>query len=280
MSVSSYYAIVIVLIVFALAVQVVVGFLAIFITHTRNYHKKFRDDMCSEFTALWCRCFFRDRKHPLLNGVDNPGLDVSVPEVEIGKKVPDDGLRNGLTSTGDRVLTSPTVTKNGIGVIATDINECITSVCAQLMQAKLAAIEAEAEWDSLNFQLEKETKRRRDVTITLEAATKEAGSSDVTENTEKTKQEQRESEKRVAELNEGIAACDATIRRVEILRRQDKLLAGYDDNSLEQHVLKKVSFWQNVINYLLYIVFVCNIFITGLGVTGHHGETSGGPGGN
>ena len=242
------------LIVCALAIQVVVGFLAMFVTHTRNYHKRFRDAKMSEFISLWRRCFFREPKESCSNSVDKPDKGVSIPKVE-----------------------TPTVTKNGICVNANDIAAVLHK---QLVQAKLAAIEAEAERDSLNLQLEMETKRRRDVAITLEAAVKEAVSSDVTGHLEKTKQEQSESGKSLAELEKGIAGCDATINQVDVLRRQDQLMVEYHENKLEQYVLKKVSFWQNIINYLLYTVFVCNVFITGLGVTGHHGGTSGGPGGN
>ena len=33
-------------------------------------------------------------------------------------------------------------------------------------------------------------------------------------------------------------------------------------------VLKIISYWQHVLNYIFYIVFILNIFITGLGIAG------------
>ena len=40
--------------------------------------------------------------------------------------------------------------------------------------------------------------------------------------------------------------------------------------------MRKVSFWQNIINDLLFAVFTCNAFITDLGIgDGGNGSTSG-----
>ena len=143
----------------------------------------------------------------------------------------------------------------------------------QLQQAELAAIEAEVERDHLNMQMEKESKRRRDITRALQAAQKEVGSSDGKHDLEKSRRDLEQTEKRVAEIEAGLQQCEATMRRLGVLRRKNELLSS----NVEEAVMKRVTFWQNAINYLLYVVFVCNAFIAIFGMTlGNNGAATSG----
>ena len=64
-----------------------------------------------------------------------------------------------------------------------------------------------------------------------------------------------------------ILECMATRRRFHILGRQVNLLSEAADNVQLKGIQKRVACWQHdVINYLLYTVFVCNAFATGMGV--------------
>ena len=228
-------------------------------------------------------------------------------EVVVGEDALGCGSRNGVSAAGDLAWKLSTTTKKGVDSVTAEINE---SISVQLLQAELSAIEAEAELDRLNQQLARETKcfetykvndsnrhvedGPSDVTKALEARHEEVDSSDMTKalgagpevvgnslitqalearqkRVDGNEKDTGESQKRLLEIEAEIVKCEATIRRLDVLRRQDKLLSGYDDDAQMSNVLKKVSFWQNVINYLLYTVFICNAFITGLGVTGGQG---------
>ena len=212
--------------------------------------------------------------------VDDLGSDASTVEVVIGKDALGGGMRKGEKAVGDHVWKIQIAKKDGLDTVAKDVHE---SLSVQLLQAELAAIEAEAELDRLNGLHEREAKRRENFEankVNDRRHHKEDGSSDMTKalEAEQGNIDSMESHKRLLEIETGIVKCETTIRRLDVLRRQDKLLSGYVDEAEADIVLKKVSFWQNVINYLLYTVFICNAFITGLGVTGGHGGASWGNG--
>ena len=243
--------------------------------------------MCSEFTAYWCKCFSccNNKTSKTVTGMDNPGLDVSRIEVVVGEDALGDGNRNSTNATSNPMWVLPEATKAGLHAVARDVH---VSFSVRLLQAELAAIEAEAELVDLNRQLERETKRLdtfiidkvkdrvrhtdNDVTKSLEAGENQVSS--VLE----TSQEKHftESQKRIGEIEEKIVKCEAIIRHLKIVRRQKDLLGDHVDETKANNVLKKVQFWQNVINYLLYLVFICNAFITGLGVTGAQAVNNGG----
>ena len=117
------------MLVIVITTEVLVGLLAIFVTHTRNYYKEYQHDMCSKFTAFWCKLFSHKRKHARPNEVDNPGLDVSSVDVEGGNDAFCGGLRTGVPIWEE-----------------------------QLQQAELAAIEADVDRANLILQMDKETK--------------------------------------------------------------------------------------------------------------------------
>ena len=208
--------------------------------------------------------------------VDDLGLDASTVEVVIGEDAVGGGSRNGEEAVGDHVWKIPIAKNEGLYTVTKDVHD---SLSVRLLQAELAAIQAEVELDRLNGLFERETKRRESFEankVNDRRHHNEDGSSDMTKalQAEQGKIDSMESHKRLLEIEAGIVKCDTTIRRLDVLRGQDKLLSGYVDEAEADSVLKKVSFWQNVINYLLYTVFICNAFITGLGVTGGQGGAS------
>ena len=206
--------------------------------------------------------------------VDDLGLDASTVEVVIGKDVLAGDSRKGEEAVGDHAWKIPIAKKDGLDKVTKDVHE---SLSVRLLQAELSAIEAEAELDRLNRLLEREMKRRESFEANKVSDRRhhnEDGSSDMTKALEAGENDSEESHNRLLEIETEIVKCETTIRRLDVLRRQDKLLSGYVDEAEADSVLKKVSFWQNVINYLLYTVFICNAFITGLGVTGGQGGAS------
>ena len=167
----------------------------------------------------------------------------------------------------DPLLILSITTKSRIEEVASEVYDTMT---VRLMQAELTAIESQAELDLLKEHLESITDgigKEGHEGDGLFDAIHEAGPAVGDANA-------LETQKQVLTIKSSMAKCEAIIRRVDVLRSQEKVLASYVDDALAETVLKKVSFWQNVINYLLYMVFICNAFITGLGVTGGPVATS------
>ena len=167
----------------------------------------------------------------------------------------------------DPLLILSITTKSRIEEVASEVYDTMT---VRLMQAELTAIESQAELDLLKEHLASITDgigKEGHEGDGLFDAIHEAGPAVGDANA-------LEIQKQVLTIKSSMAKCEASIRRVDVLRSQEKVLASYVDDALAETVLKKVSFWQNVINYLLYMVFICNAFITGLGVTGGPVATS------
>ena len=188
-----------------------------------------------------------------------------------------------MAAAGDRSL-SMTSLKSLIALDAVTA-EGYELTTVQLLQAKFDAINASAELVRLKRQLTKETNRHADVTKASEARQEEVESSDMNKGLEDRENEgdgnERDTSKpqtRLQKIELGIANCEATIRHLEVLQRQEKLVSGYADDIQMNNIMKKVTYWQSAINYLLYVVFICNAFITGLGMTGGQGGISSGSG--
>ena len=185
----------------------------------------------------------------------------------MAKGVDEEGVAIGTDMSVDPLLILSTTTKSRNEEVASEVYD---TMAVRLMQAELTAIESQTELDLLKGHLTSVTDGigkeghegdgLSDATHEAVAAVGDANALEI--------------QKQVLTIKSSMAKCEAIIRRVDVLRSQEKVLASYLDDALAETVLKKVSFWQNVINYLLYIVFICNAFITGLGVTGGPGVTS------
>ncbi|ELU05317.1 hypothetical protein CAPTEDRAFT_227304 [Capitella teleta] len=71
----------------------------------------------------------------------------------------------------------------------------------------------------------------------------------------------------LAAAQERKKALEKALSEAEISRRQSNALVVHAENIERNFVLKKITFWQNGVNYLFYVVLVINAFITGLGLT-------------
>ena len=95
------------------------------------------------------------------------------------------------------------------------------------------------------------------------------------EDKEKKRLTDAEFQLRIDEINNQLR--EATQRKKELLKKQEEqkineargeVLMDMVEDIRKDRVLKQISFWQGVINYLLYFVFIFNAFITGLGLFG------------
>ena len=57
-------------------------------------------------------------------------------------------------------------------------------------------------------------------------------------------------------------------RRLAVSIAKGDILMQRSDSVRRNRVLKLASFWQQMINYVFYIVFILNAFITGIGIAG------------
>ena len=155
-----------------------------------------------------------------------------------------------------------------------DLYRLHESLSKELMKAEMENIKVEIKLERLNAQLEKETKRRHRPEIIEENASIDTVR-DGPEFDEFAVSKKESHESDMSDIEQDVRECEETKQHLLALRRQVTLLSGAADEAQSDYILKKVSFWQHVINYLLYIVFICNAFIAGLGVTGRGGGNSG-----
>ena len=63
-------------------------------------------------------------------------------------------------------------------------------------------------------------------------------------------------------------SCAEIQKVLQISTAQGKILTEEANEIRKSKVLKIISGWQHILNYIFYVVFILNIFITGLGLTG------------
>jgi len=108
----------------------------------------------------------------------------------------------------------------------------------------------------------------------LETLRKEKGTMDESDYKEKLKK--LTDEETMAESR--LARYKRTTDKLEVAKRKSKALKERMDNILQEDTLKRVTFWQSALNYVLYVIIVSNIFITGLGWGGTVEESGVGTG--
>ena len=70
----------------------------------------------------------------------------------------------------------------------------------------------------------------------------------------------------LAQATERKEKYENTLHKSEIVREQGIMLKEYATSIRTNRVLKQASFWQQILNYIFYIIFILNAFITGFGL--------------
>ena len=211
----------------------------------------------------------------MYTGSDNLALRVSSVEVQVGEEEFGRVKRKSGGGLNDPEWNLPTASIKNMYESAGSMEEALS---VWLMRAEINAIEAQVDLGRHTRDREREKTRklrsnigkandRESDTAVPEAVQEETGASSTARS---------DAQERLTAIEAEIAKCEATIRRADVLRRQHEFLSTHVVGTHDEDVLKKVSFWQNIINYLLYAVFTCNAFITGLGVSGGQDTSSGG----
>ncbi len=63
--------------------------------------------------------------------------------------------------------------------------------------------------------------------------------------------------------------AEEVTRKAEIARDQGRLLEGAAKAVRRKRVMKTMSYWQNIMGYLFYVILIINIVITGFGLSGN-----------
>ena len=108
------------------------------------------------------------------------------------------------------------------------------------------------------FPLQVETAKEK--LASLEMKSKNASDQALEEETRKVRRELEEAEKMKVELQK-------REMRYTVMKRQGGVLGRCAEAILEMRVLKMVAFWQNVINYMVYVVLILNTFSSGLSIS-------------
>ncbi len=78
----------------------------------------------------------------------------------------------------------------------------------------------------------------------------------------------QELRKDIDEIQEKLDMFEDAQRKLAMSSAQGEILLARSDSVRRNRVLKLASFWQQMINYIFYFVFIINAFITGLGIAG------------
>jgi DNA repair exonuclease SbcCD ATPase subunit len=70
----------------------------------------------------------------------------------------------------------------------------------------------------------------------------------------------------LALANERKTQYENNLAKAEMIRKQGTMLNEYISTIRKTRVLKQASFWQQVLNYVFYTIFIMNAFITGFGL--------------
>ncbi len=74
--------------------------------------------------------------------------------------------------------------------------------------------------------------------------------------------------KDIEEMQEKKDIFEDAQRKLAVSTAKGDILMVRSDSVRRNRVLKLASFWQQMINYVFYVVFILNAFITGLGIAG------------
>ncbi len=78
----------------------------------------------------------------------------------------------------------------------------------------------------------------------------------------------QEHRKEIDVIKEKLDMFEDAQRKLAMSSAQGEILLARSDSVRRNRVLKLASFWQQMINYIFYFVFILNAFITGLGIAG------------
>ena len=219
--------------------QVLAGLLALAIVQMKNQFKQAQDDLCDDM----CCCSIRQRPPPITLRRDLVAARLA-------------GSYDKLPRWNQEETAEPS-------------KHCCPCVCVSYRMA----------------DFEDEVSRRYDFVLRelidaeLQAARADTESESLAASIAQMRAQLGKRDSDNDELKARIKKAKAEKQKHEMKRRDRKTLTTMEDLLADrlhdlrmESLLKRLSFWQSVLNFVLYAVFLCNAFVTGLGAAS--GSTS------
>ena len=267
---NRYYYIVLVLILMSLVLQILAGLIALALSHMKSYYTKHQEDCCSQLCSNLFSCHLgcdmreearRDDKYVVQTesggaddgggggGVDNRGFNLTLTTARRGEVTPTPDAP--LTGCCPLMMTSVSV--NVMPEEDVRLEARSNRLMADMMESDLLVAAANVEIEHQE-KLRDETRRKR-------------GELMASKPTEAYATELKDFDNSLAACEMEISRYQRTKRRNDVLHEQSDILSELAGDATKRRILKKLSFWQHDLNYILYFVFIFNTFIAGLGVT-------------
>lgn len=127
--------------------------------------------------------------------------------------------------------------------------------CVGYIQVELEAIEAESSIAAITDTITECRNKQEELM-------KKKDTTDPTEYTKMLKELKEQEET----ANGRLARYKKTTGKLSMMEKKQTALNERMEELVREDIYKRVAFWQNCLNYILYVIVVSNIFITGLGM--------------
>ena len=240
---NQYYFVLLVLIGIVLASQVVVGILSLLVSHMKAHFVMHSEGSCS---SVWSHfdCF---RHGSARNRIANNDARTSAQSRETvvnQKHQANVVIDSDWHSHRRRTYRNVMMTEGEVEIMRRHDH-----LSAALMESNITSVEAHIQSDYLRRQLQRLHAEHGQTVQDLSTA---SGTVEV----------------EIYECTQRIEQYAEKLRLNKVIHGQYDMVHDAAEDIRKNHALKRVSFWQHNMNYLLYFVFICNTFITGLGIVG------------
>lgn len=255
----NWYTVMLSLISLSLALQILVGLISIFTINTKSYYESFRNHSLHDCCAMVCQCRIkRKKKRKEAPKEQDRGKQMTefidcmyVKSRTIQEEMDEEEAASGCCPF---ICTTRILSNFEYGVL-----EKHEADIQRLIHAEVSSVEIGEELQYLTKAVQdaKAEQARLEVLAEDPKADKEGISAKL-----------RALSDELAEAQKRKQDYEAKMKDTRILKGQCQAVQRYADAIVKNQVLKNVAFWQHGINYLLYVVFILNAFITGLGISG------------
>ncbi|KAI0219308.1 hypothetical protein LSAT2_029119 [Lamellibrachia satsuma] len=237
---SRFYTIVLSLVIISLVLQVAAGLLSLVISQMKSYYLKHHDDMCYDVRQMcfYCCC--------------PPRLASEVCEAreaheayEAGQSSSTDSKGCVISCTGHSPMTD----------YEKDVYRYTETINKDIVKVELEAIEAESSIAAITDTITECRNKQEELM-------KKKDTIDPTEYTKMLKELKEQEET----ANGRLARYKKTTGKLSMMEKKQTALNERMEELVREDIYKRVAFWQNCLNYILYVIVVSNIFITGLGM--------------
>lgn len=264
------------MIINALVFQIFVGILTIYVSYMRNYYKTEKGTentgCCKDMCETLCCC-----------SIENKLSEEDAEHKKVDTKTAPDyqSMSRHLSAESDDDCIFKSVDENELErkfprIINTDLRETLTKkrltseakAKTRRELAREATIALDIRENSFREELAKMQKKQKDVDEDGDdGGDGEEGDEADGENEEETRPKLETEKEQWKKLDEEARSIRLERIHEEVLFQKYSMEWKAQEIERKTIILKKISLWQSVINYLLYFVFVLNAFITGFGIS-------------